>query len=255
MSVSNRLILFCLFALQFSLFLSASAQTLTAKEIIQKADEKVRGNFSEAELKMTIVRPDWKREMKMKSWSKGEDYSLILLTGPARDKGIGFLKRKKEMWNWQPGIDRVIKMPPSMMSQSWMGSDFTNDDLARASSTVNDYEQNLLGEEVIEGRQCWIIELIPKEGIGVVWGRIKTWVDQKDFIQLKSEFYDEDDYLVNTMVGKNITQFGSRMLPKILEVIPADEEGHKTIVEYVSLSFDRAIKDRFFSIQNMKRIR
>lgn len=255
MLVSNRLILFCLFALQFSLFLSASAQKLTAKEIIQKADEKVRGNFSEAELKMTIVRPDWTREMKMKSWSKGEDYSLILLTGPARDKGIGFLKRKKEMWNWQPGIDRVIKMPPSMMSQSWMGSDFTNDDLARASSTVNDYEQNLLGEEVIEGRKCWMIELIPKEGVGVVWGRIKMWVDQKDFIQLKSEFYDEDEYLVNTMMGKNITKFGTRMLPKILEVIPADEEGHKTIVEYVSLSFDKSIKDRFFSIQNMKRIR
>ncbi len=231
------------------------AQDLTAKEIIQKADEKVRGDHNQAHLKMTIVRPDWTREIELKSWAIGEAYSLILITSPARDKGTSFLKREKEMWNWQPRINRSIKMPPSMMSQSWMGSDFTNDDLARASSTVNDYVQNLLGEEVIEGRNCWIIELMPKEGVAVVWGKIKMWVDQKDYLQLQTEFYDEDDYLVNTMRGKDITSLGGRTLPRILEVIPAEEDGHKTVVEYVTLDFNTPIKERFFSIQNMKRVR
>ena len=228
---------------------------LTAKEIIQIADEKVRGTYSEATIKMTIIRPDWSREMELKSWSKGEDYSLILVTAPARDKGVSFLKRDTEMWNWQPTIDRVIKMPPSMMSQSWMGSDFTNDDLARASSTVNDFEQKIIREEVVEERTCWVIELIPKEGVGVVWGKILSWVDQKDFIQMKTEFYDEDDYLVNTMSGKDITSLGGKLLPRVLEVVPAEEEGHMTKVEYVSLQFEKPIKDAFFSVQNMKRVR
>ena len=235
--------------------LSVSAQDLTAHEIIKKSDEKLRGEYSQGEIKMTIVRPDWQREMTMKSWASGDDFSLILLTGPARDKGMAFLKREKEMWNWQPTIDRVIKMPPSMMSQSWMGSDFTNDDLSRASSTVNDYEQNILGEAIIEGRNCWILELVPKEDVAIVWGKIKVWIDQKDFIQLKTEFFDEDDYLVNTMMGKDIQTLGGRTLARVLEVVPADEEGHLTRIEYLSLDFDKPIKDSFFSIQNMKRVR
>jgi len=230
-------------------------QNLSAKEIIQKADENLTGDHNQAQLKMTIVRPDWKREIQLKSWAVGDDLSLILVTSPARDKGTAFLKREKEMWNWQPRINRSIKMPPSMMSQSWMGSDFTNDDLARASSTVNDYTQKLMGEEDIEGRSCWIIELIPNEGVAIVWGKIKMWIDQKDFLQLKSEFYDEDDYLVNTMLGREITSLGGRTLPRILEMIPAEEEGHKTIVEYLALDFSTPISDKFFSIQNMKRVR
>lgn len=234
---------------------SVFSQDLTAHDIIKLADEKVRGDQSQAQLKMTIIRPDWQREMQLKSWSIGEDLSLILVTSPARDKGTAFLKREKEMWNWQPRINRSIKMPPSMMSQSWMGSDFTNDDLARASSTVNDYSQSIVGEEDLEGRPCWIIELIPREGVAVVWGKIKMWIDQKDFIQMKSEFYDEDDYLINTMRGLQITDIGGRLLPRILEVIPEEDEGHKTIVEYLSLDFDTKIKDSFFSIQNMKRVR
>lgn len=229
-------------------------QELTAHEIIKKSDEKLRGEYSQGEIKMSIIRPDWNREMTMKSWSAGEDLSIILVTGPARDKGTAFLKRGKEMWNWQPTIDRVIKMPPSMMSQSWMGSDFTNDDLSRASSTVNDYAQNKVGEEIIEERKCWVLELIPREDVAVVWGKIKIWIDQEEFIQMKTEFYDEDDYLINTMYGKDLKMLGGRLLPGIMEVVPADEEGNLTRIEYIDLNFDKPIKDSFFSIQNMKRV-
>ncbi len=238
-----------------SLSLCAIAQTPTPKEIIEKSEEKIRGKYSQGEIKMTIVRPDWTRDIQMKSWSTGDDYSLILVTAPARDKGTAFLKRDKEMWNWQPKIDRVIKMPPSMMSQSWMGSDFTNDDLARANSRVEDFTQSIEGSEVVEDRDCWILQLIPKDEAGVVWGKIKIWIDKKEYIQMKSEFFDEDDYLVNTMLAKNIGTLGGRTLPKSMEVIPADEEGHKTIIEYLSLNFDKPIKDSFYSQQNMKRIR
>jgi outer membrane lipoprotein-sorting protein len=243
-------------ALCFSFCLMAgSLFAQNATEIIKKVEEKERGNTSYTEMKMTIVRPTWKREISMKAWSKGDDYSLILITGPARDKGVAYLKRKREMWNWQPSIDRVVKMPPSMMTQSWMGSDFTNDDLVQQSSIVNDYDHKLLGSEKIEGRDCYKIQLTPKAEAAVVWGKIIVWVDKEEYLQLKVEFYDEDDYLVNTMLGKNIREIGGRVLATRMEIIPAEEEGHKTIMEYISAKFDHKIPDQTFSIQYMKRVR
>lgn len=225
------------------------------KEILEKADEKIRGQTSQSEIKMTIVRPKYTREVVMKSWSSTDEFSLILVTSPARDKGTAFLKRKKEMWNWQPTIDRVIKMPPSMMSQSWMGSDFTNDDLVRQSSIVEDFTHKLLGSEVLEGYDCYKIELVPKVDASVVWGKIIIWVSKNEYLQMKTEFYDEDNYLVNTMKGKNIKKLGGKILPSMIEVIPAEEEGNKTTIEYISLDFDKKIAPSFFSIQNMKRVR
>lgn len=227
----------------------------TAKEIVAKADQKMRGETSMGEMKMTIVRPTWQREVQMKSWSKGDDYGLILITAPARDKGAAFLKRGKEIWNWQPTIDRTIKLPPSMMMQSWMGSDFTNDDLVKQSSIVTDYEHTLLGSETVEGRQCYKIQLIPKEDAAVVWGKVIMWIDKQEYMQMKTEFFDEDGYLINTMTGKNIKLLGGKLLPAILEVQPADEPGNKTIVEYLTLEFEVPIDESFFSVQNMKRVR
>lgn len=235
--------------------MSFSSNTPTAKEIVAKADKKFRGETSTGEMKMTIVRPTWQREVQMKNWSKGDDYSLILITAPARDKGSAFLKREKEIWNWQPSIDRVIKMPPSMMMQSWMGSDFSNDDLVRQSSVVEDYEHTLLESETIEDRDCYQIEMIPKEEAAVVWGKVKIWIDKAEYLQLKTEFYDEDGYLAHTIHGKGIKKLGGKLLTSIMEVIPADEEGHKTIIEYLSLEFDQPIKDQFFSVQSLKRVR
>ena len=226
-----------------------------AKEIVKKADEKYKGKTSIGEMTMTVIRPTWKRTMTMKDWSKGDDFALILVTKPAREKGTAFLKRGKEIWNWQPTIERVIKLPPSMMMQSWMGSDFTNDDLVKQSSIVKDYEHTLLGSEVIDGRNCYKIEMIPHEDAAVVWGKIITWIAKEEFFTLKSEFYDEDGYLTNTMLGKKVKMLGGKLLPSVLEIIPAEEEGNKTVIEYLWLKFDEPIEDNFFSVQNMKRVR
>merc|ERR1712062_21497 len=158
----------------------------TPAEIIKKVQDNANGISNQGEVKMTIVRPTWTREMSIKTWSKGTDFSLILITGPARDKGTAFLKRDKELWNWQPSIDRVIKMPPSMMMQSWMGSDFSNDDMVQQSDPIEDFTHKLLGKETVEGRECYKIEMIPKEDAAVVWGKIIHWVDVKDYLELKT---------------------------------------------------------------------
>jgi len=236
-------------------FFHAPLSGQTAYDIIKKADDKLKGESSYAEFRMSINRTDWSREIEMKAWSQGDKESLILITAPKRDQGTAFLKKSNEMWTWQPSIERVIKMPPSMMMQSWMGSDFTNDDLVQESSVVRDYEHKLAGEEEIEGRLCYVIELTPKEDAAVVWGKVRSWISKKDYLQLKVEFFDEDDFLVSTMYGQNIKELGGRILPSVLKIVPEEEPGHSTVLEYRTLKFGVKHPANFFSIQNMKRIR
>jgi outer membrane lipoprotein-sorting protein len=227
-----------------------------ATEIIRKADEKMQGEqTSQSTMTMTIVRPTWQRVITFKSWTKGRDYSLALITSPAREKGQTFLKRENEMWNWNPTINRLIKLPPSMMSQGWMGSDFSNDDLLKESSIVVDYTHRIVGEEAIDGRDCYKIELIPHEDAAVVWGRILKWVSKEEYLQMKSEYYDEDNYLIKTELAHDIKIMDGRLLPSRFELIPEEEKGNKTVVVMDDILFNKPIPDGFFSQQNMKTVR
>jgi outer membrane lipoprotein-sorting protein len=232
-----------------------SGQDLTAKEIIAKADEKNRGETSFGTMEMKIVRPGWERTVEMKSWSKGDEYFLIYITAPAKEKGQVFLKRQKEMWNWVPSIERMIKIPPSMMMQSWMGSDFTNDDLVKQSSVVKDYEQILLGKDTVRDKACYKIQLDPHDDAPVVWGRIVSWVTVADFTLWKTEYYDEDLELVNEENAFDPKDFGDRTLPSRIEVFPLDKPGNKTIIIMKEMSFNQPIADDFFSQQNMKMVK
>ncbi len=228
---------------------------LTATEIIKKSEDNLRGTSSKMSMKMTIVRPKWKRTTTMKSWALGDKFSLTLVTGPKSDKGTAFLKRNKEIWNWQPKIDRVIKMPPSMMSQGWMGSDLKNDDLVRESSIVRDYEHKLLKKVKYGKNICYKLELVPKENANVVWGKILVLIDTKHFIQLKTEFYDEDNELINKFLASNIKTMNGRTLATKMIIKPADEPQNKTILEYESMEFGVNLSEDFFTIQNMKKVK
>ncbi|BBE19046.1 outer membrane lipoprotein-sorting protein [Aquipluma nitroreducens] len=239
-----------------SLFaISAFAQNIDIKEIVRKSDEKFRGTSSTGSFSMTIQRPTWSRTISMKSWALGTEYSLIYVTAPAKEKGQVFLKRGNEMWNWVPTIERMVKVPPSMMMQSWMGSDFTNDDLVRESSIVKDYTHKLLGEEKIDNYLCYKVELIPLENAPVVWGKVLMWVSKQDFLWLKAEFYDEDGVLVNTEILSDVKKMDDRVIPTRMEMIPADKKGQKTIMIFEDTKFDVPLKEDFFSIQNMKKIK
>ena len=180
---------------------------------------------------------------------------MTYILSPAKDKGQVFLKRKNEMWNWVPNISRMIKIPPSMMSQGWMGSDYTNDDILKESSIVVDYTHKIIGEEKIEDIDCYKIELIPKEDATVVWGKVIKWISKKEFWQLKNQYYDEDFELVRTEFASDIKQFSNRKLPSHLEIIPEDKPGQKTVVEIIKSEFNINISESFFSQQNMKRVR
>jgi outer membrane lipoprotein-sorting protein len=237
------------------LLVAGPLQAQTATEIVRRADEKMKGESSIGVFTMEIVRPSWKRSISMKSWTKGSDYSLTLINAPAAERGKAFLMRQNEIWNWVPTVDRVIKLPPSMMMQSWMGSDFTNDDLVKQSSIVTDYTHALVGEETIQGRDAWIIELRPKADAPVVWGKIRAWITKGEYLQLKAEYYDEDDFLINTMLASQIKTLGGREIPTRLEMIPDGKPGHKTVLIYNNIQFNQEIPDSFFSLQNLKRVK
>jgi outer membrane lipoprotein-sorting protein len=251
MSISKALI--CSF--MFTFLTIVTGYTQDATEIVRQADNKMQGQSNKAEMRMTIVRPEWKREITMKSWAKGRDLSLILITAPARDRGTSTLKRKKELWNWQPSIDRTIKLPPSMMLQSWMGSDFTNDDLVRESSIVNDYTHELGPDTLIYNLSCYKIIMTPKPDAPVVWGKLVVYIEKEELNQLLMYYYDEDGYLVNTMTLSEIKNMDGRNIPTRLEMVPAEEPENMTVVEYLDMEFDIDISESFFSIQNMKRVR
>ena len=142
-----------------------------------------------------------------------------------------------------------------MMSQSWMGTDFTNDDLVKEASIADDFSSRGLGETTIGNRLCWKIELIAKPQAAVVWNRIVIYIDQKDFLQMKSEFYDEDNELINVMTSTEVKQMGGRIIPSRIEMTPTDKPGNKTVIEYKAMKFDEPIDDNFFTTQQMKNLK
>lgn len=227
----------------------------SALEIIEKADAKMRGASSYSEMSITIVRPKWQKTMTMKNWSQGNDYAVSLVVSPAKEKGSVFLKRKNEVWNYLPSLERTIKLPPSMMTQSFMGTDLTNDDLVKQSSMVVDYTHKILIEENIRGLDCWKLELMPTEEAAVVWGKLIVWIDKEDYMQLKVEFYDEDEELVNLMQGYEAKMYGDKKLLSKIEFIPLEDEGNKTIIEYNVWEFDKDIPSNYFTTQYVSRLK
>ncbi|EGQ9920667.1 TPA: outer membrane lipoprotein-sorting protein [Vibrio parahaemolyticus] len=241
-------------ALFFLLFTSLSYAE-SAFDIVQKSDQAMRGKSSYSEATMEIVRPDWTRSMTMKSWTKGTELSLVLVTAPAKDKGSASLKRHREMWNWVPSIERVVKIAPSMLSQSWMGSDFTNDDLINQSSIVVDYQHALLGNDSFEGDKVWVIEATAKPDAPVVWNKVTLWISQSTYLQRKVEFYDEFDERVNVLTTYDVKELGGRKIATRMEMKPVDKPGNKTIFTTHQAQFDFDINDDFFSQQQMKSLR
>ena len=237
-------------------FITSAGQEMSATEIVRKADEKVNGEKSSySVMSMTIIRPAWKRTIEFKNWTLGRDFALTLIAYPPQESGQTFLKRNAEMWTWNPSINRLIKMPPSLLSQGWMGSDYSNDDILKESSVVTDYTHESEGEESFGGRTCYKIRMTARKEASIVWGKQIRWIDKKDFIVLKAELFDEDGYLVRTETGSEIRTMDGRVIPSRIELIPADEPENKTLVEIREIKFNVPVEEGFFSQQNMKRVR
>ena len=233
----------------------ALAQEESALDIIRKADELTRGDTQEGTYRMTIVRPDWERTMVFEYWSEGTEKSFIRVKEPVKERGVSFLKIEREMWQYVPRINRVIKIPPSMLLQSWMGSDFTNDDLVKESSIVDDYTHALLGREVMEEGEAYKVELTPKPEAPVAWDRLIEWIRVEDYIPLRAEFFNERGERVRTIIYSDIKEMGGRVVPVRFELIEEKKPGRKTIMVLEDVTFDQPIGRTIFTQANLRRAR
>jgi len=241
--------------LGLALFLFVGPGTSTkaqdAEAIVQASFDYWRGTASIATVAMVIHRPDWNRSMTIKAWTKGKSDSIFFIAAPPKDKGNGTLKKGKEMWMYNPKINRVIKVPPSMMSQAWMGSDFSNDDLAKSDSILDDYTHTLVGTESHEGKTVYVIKSMPKPTAPVVWGMQRLKI-REDYILLQEEFYDEDLELVKAMTGSQIQMMGGRLFPIVWRMQKADVEDEYTELTYQELEFRDDLPDNLFAFTHLR---
>jgi len=222
-----------------------------AQDLVTAAFDYWRGKASIAEVEMTIHRPDWERTMRIKAWTLGQQDSLFFILEPPKDQGNGTLKKGREMWMYNPKVNRIIKIPPSMMSQSWMGSDFSNNDLAKSDSLLEDYEHTVIGTAEHEGKIVYRIKSMPKPQAPVVWGMQQLEI-REDFIFLKETFYDEDLQPVKSMTAQDITMLGGRLFPKVWVMRKAGQAEDFTRLNYRSLDFKDRLPDHIFTLSNLR---
>jgi hypothetical protein len=221
-----------------------------AIELLEKIDNLYQQDNSHSVMTMEIVTPDFERSMTMESWSIGLDYSLVRVLEPKKEKGISTLKREKDMWNYLPKIRKVIKVPPSMMMGSWMGSDFTNDDIMREGSWVEEFDVALSEDE-----SNYTLDLKAKPDTVTVWGAMQIVIEKDRLLPVKQIYFDEDGSPMREMLFTEVKTFGDVTLPTVMELRPLNKPDNRTRVIYESMEFDLDLQENFFSLQNLKKSR
>ena len=237
-------VLFCAVSLVF-------AQSGDAIEIAKKVDELYRSGSSYAEVTMEITTPHWSRTLDMRAWSRGMDQTLIRILAPRKERGVGTLRLDTEMWNYLPRTGKVIKIPPSMMMSSWMGSDFTNDDLVKEFTLLKHYTFELITPTDAQPGLRYL-EARPKPDVPVVWDRLVIVVKSDTLIPVRQEYYDEKGRMMREMTFTEVTRFGDRMVPAVMTLIPTTKEGHRTVIRYKDLQLDIPLKSDVFSLRNLR---
>jgi outer membrane lipoprotein-sorting protein len=231
-----------------------AADPPSAAALVEDSFKYMRGNASIATVVMTIHRPDWERKMTIKAWTRGKKDSLFYIESPPKDHGNGTLKKSREMWLYNPKINRIIKIPPSMMSQSWMGSDFSNNDLAKSDSFVNDYTHAIVDIEIHDGQKVYVIKSMPKPDAPVIWGMQMLKIRQ-DLIWLSQEFFDEDLVAVKVMKTLEIQMIGGKLYPRIWRMRKIDTQDRYTELTYKSLAFKSDLPDSLFTRASLRKAR
>ncbi|MCG8369885.1 MAG: outer membrane lipoprotein-sorting protein [Proteobacteria bacterium] len=222
-----------------------------ATDIVRDAVNHWRGLSSYSVMTMVIHRPDWERSMTMRAWTKGDDRTLVRVVAPKKDRGNGTLTDDDQMWTFSPKINRVIKVPSSMMGQSWMGSDFSNKDVARSDDIVDQYDHAVLAAETVNGIRAYTIESIPHEEAAVVWGR-EVLTIRDDHVVLEHAFYDQDGELVKTLRSLEIAAMGGRTIATRQRMVKTDEPDEWTEIRVDEVEYELDLGDSLFTLSNLR---
>ncbi len=240
-------------ALSLLVVAPAHAEDSRLTSVISKIDDLWRGRSSEAVMRMEVKTAHYQRKMKMRTWSKGKERSLVRILAPLKEKGTTTLKSGNSIYTYLPKTDRTIRLTSSMMLGSWMGSHFTNDDLVKESRLLDDYTAKLMFEGERGGKKIMEIGLLPKPDAAVVWGKITLWVEVDGLLPIKQIYYDEDLNVARTMEFSDVKEMGGRRLPASFKVVPADKPQEYTKLVYERISFNQDLSDSFFSVGRLRR--
>ena len=241
----------CIFLAAALTSFSQSEDEMEIRNLIKKIDQIYRAEASTATLEMEIVTPHWSRTLKMETWTEGTKKTFIRILKPAKEEGTGTLRVGNEMWNYLPKTNKVIKIPPSMMMSSWMGSDFTNDDLVKEFTFFDDFTYEWYEpEDPREG--VYYVSCIPKEDRPIIWGNVVVAARKDDYIPLWQKYYDEKGNLMRELKYSEVKTFDDRRIPSVMEMIPQNEEGHKTTIRYLEAEFNVDISEDIFSLRNLR---
>ena len=228
-----------------------AAEPRDAKDLVRAAMDHWRGTSSYSEMTMTIHREDWERSMSMRAWSEGTKLSLVRVTEPKKDAGNGTLMKDDSMWSYSPKVNRVIKIPSSMMSQGWMGSDFSNKDVSKSTDILDQYKHTLTAQIEEEGHTIYTIEAVPYEDAAVVWGKEVLRI-RDDFVLLEEQFWDQDGQLVKVMEAREITEMGGRSVARVLRMGKVDSPGEWTEMTVSEIEFDIELPGGIFTLSSLR---
>lgn len=228
---------------------SGLAAPLDLPALIRDIEQQYHGTSSHALTTMQVRTVNWERTLEMEAWSLGRDYFLVRILEPAKERGVATLKRDREVWNYLPKVDRIIKIPPSMMGGSWMGSHITNDDLVKSSHVEEEYDLRLLEETA----DHWLIECVPKPEAAVVWGKIVYRLRKQPRVPEQVDYYDEEQRRVRELHFDDVRRLGDRTVPLKLTVIPLDKPGEQTVLHYRDLAFDVPLDQGYFNLRSLQK--
>lgn len=230
---------------------SAQAQSLDAGAILQAAMEHWRGITSYSEMTMTIHREDWERSMSMRIWTQGDETSLVRITAPRKDVGNSTLLKDTDMWTFSPKVNRVLKVPSSMMNQSWMGSDFSNKDVSRSTDILRDYDHTLLETLQLDGHAVYVIEGVPHEEAAVVWGKEVLHV-RDDYVLLEEQFWDQDGELVKSMRTLEVREMSGRTVATRMRMQKKDTPQEWTEIKVQETEFNLSLSPELFTLSYLR---
>lgn len=229
----------------------ANAATPDPRELIREAMNHWRGLSSYSEMTMTIYRPDWERSMSMRAWTRGEKTTLVRVTLPKKDAGNGTLTKDNNMWTFAPKINRIIKIPSSMMSQSWMGSDFSNKDISKSTDIIDQYDHTLVETRQQDGHTVYVIQSVPHEDAAVVWGKEILFI-RDDYILLEQQYWDQDGILVKTMKALEVKELGGRTVASRIRMSKQDAPQEWTQMSVQDIRFDVENPDSLFTLSSLR---
>ena len=238
----------------FGFFIStyADASNLNPRKILDSVDDIYRSNTSHGILTLAVTTTNWQRTLTLEQWSKGKNKHLIKVLKPKKEKDLATLRVDTNVWNYMPKVKKVVKIPSSMMSSSWMGSHFSNDDLVKQSRMVKDYDYSTSFEGIRDGIDIVEITCVPKMNAAVVWGKVEVIVYREDFIPLRLIYYDEDLNLSRKLEFSNIQIIDNKKIPLKMQMVPENEPGESTTIQWKEIKFDLTISDDFFSLRKLQ---